>query len=72
MSSNRGLAYIETGVVEIQSIDFPELSIGERACQHGVILKIVTTISVAAISTWCEVAPRRRQGSSLDTRSLVR
>src|SRR6202789_2658530 len=43
MASNRGVAYIEPGKVEIQSIDFPKLELGSRKCQHGVILKIVTT-----------------------------
>ena len=43
MSSNRGLAYMGPGKVEIQSIDFPKLELGSRKCQHGVILKIVTT-----------------------------
>ena len=43
MASNRGLAYIKPGVVEIQSIDFPELALGSRKCHHGVILKIVST-----------------------------
>ena len=28
MSGNRGVAYIKPGVVEIQSIDFPELALG--------------------------------------------
>src|SRR5579862_164677 len=43
MSSNRGLAYMGPGKVEIQSIDFPKLELGSRKCEHGVILKIVTT-----------------------------
>src|SRR6202451_2955751 len=43
MASNRGLAYMGPGNVEIQSIDFPKLAIGNRKCDHGVILKIVTT-----------------------------
>ena len=43
MASNRGVAYIKPGVVEIQSIDFPELALGDRKCDHGVILKIVST-----------------------------
>ena len=43
MASNRGVAYIGTGKVEVQSIDFPELAIGDRPCQHGVILKIIAT-----------------------------
>ena len=43
MASNRGVAYIKPGVVEVQSIDFPQLAIGHRKCNHGVILKIVST-----------------------------
>src|SRR5580700_8247644 len=43
MASNRGLAYMGRGKVEVQSIDFPKLALGSRKCEHGVILKIVTT-----------------------------
>src|SRR5438067_12636538 len=43
MASNRGLAYMGPGKVEIQSIDFPKLAIGSRKCEHGVILKVVST-----------------------------
>ncbi|MDZ4803190.1 MAG: formaldehyde dehydrogenase, glutathione-independent [Bryobacteraceae bacterium] len=43
MAANRGVAYMGTGKVEIQSIPFPELSLGSRKCEHGAILKIVTT-----------------------------
>src|SRR6058998_2814067 len=43
MPSNRGLAYMGPGKVEIQSIDFPKLALGSRKCEHGVILKIVST-----------------------------
>src|ERR1700685_3625720 len=43
MPSNPGLAYMGPGKVEIQSIDFPKLALGSRKCEHGVILKIVTT-----------------------------
>jgi len=32
-----------TGLVEVQSIDFPKLALGDRKCEHGVILKIVST-----------------------------
>jgi glutathione-independent formaldehyde dehydrogenase len=32
-----------TGQVEVQSIDYPKLALGSRKCEHGVILKIVTT-----------------------------
>jgi glutathione-independent formaldehyde dehydrogenase len=31
------------GKVEVRSIDFPKLAIGDRLCHHGVILKVVTT-----------------------------
>src|SRR6266853_736724 len=51
MASNRGVAYIKPGVVEIQSIPFPKLRMpksesdpfGGKDAPHGVILKIVTT-----------------------------
>src|SRR5712691_3818437 len=43
MASNRGLAYMGPGKVEVQSIDFPKLALGTRKCAHGVILKIVST-----------------------------
>jgi glutathione-independent formaldehyde dehydrogenase len=31
------------GKVEIHSIDFPKLALGDRKCEHGVILKVVST-----------------------------
>ena len=43
MASNRGVAYMGPGVVEIHNIDFPKLALGNRKCEHGVILKIVST-----------------------------
>src|SRR6478736_7868911 len=43
MSSNKGVAYIKPGLVEVQTIDFPTLSIGNRKCDHGVIVKIIST-----------------------------
>ncbi len=43
MASNRGVDYMGPGVVEIHSIDFPKLALGNRKCEHGVILKIVST-----------------------------
>jgi glutathione-independent formaldehyde dehydrogenase len=45
MASNRGVAYIKPGEVQVQSIDFPKLVNpwnGKKA-NHGVILKIVST-----------------------------
>src|SRR5947199_2929989 len=43
MASNRGIAYMGPGKVEVQTIDFPRLIVGNRKCEHGVILKIVST-----------------------------
>lgn len=43
MAGNRGVAYIKPGVVEVQKIDYPKLELGKRKCEHGVILKVVTT-----------------------------
>ena len=43
MASNRGVAYMGPGKVEVQSIDYPKLALGNRKCEHGVILKIVST-----------------------------
>ena len=43
MATNRGVVYMGPGKVEVQSIDFPKLALGSRKCEHGVILKIVST-----------------------------
>src|SRR5918911_257551 len=43
MASNRGVEYMGPGVVEVHSIDYPKLALGARKCEHGVILKIVST-----------------------------
>jgi glutathione-independent formaldehyde dehydrogenase len=43
MASNRGVAYLKPGLVEVQSIDFPKLALGDRQCHHGVLLKIIAT-----------------------------
>ena len=43
MASNRGMAYIKPGMVEVQTIDYPQLALGDRKCNHGVILKIIST-----------------------------
>ena len=43
MASNRGVAYMGTGWVEVQSIDYPKPALGDRKCEHGVILKVVST-----------------------------
>jgi glutathione-independent formaldehyde dehydrogenase len=37
MSSNRGVVYMGPGKVEIHSIDFPKLALGDRKCEHGAI-----------------------------------
>ena len=44
MPSNRGVAYVKQGQVEVQSIPFPELTDPRgRRIDHGVILKVVST-----------------------------
>lgn len=43
MSSNHGVTYVKPGVVEVREIDYPKLALGDRKCEHGVILKIVST-----------------------------
>lgn len=43
MPTNRGVAYIKPGIVEVLDIDYPTLALGDRKCNHGVILKVVTT-----------------------------
>jgi glutathione-independent formaldehyde dehydrogenase len=51
VATNRGVAYIEPGKVEIKSIDYPKLRMpksetdpyGGKDAPHGVILKVVTT-----------------------------
>lgn len=43
MASNRGVVYMGPGTVEVQTIDFPKLALGDRRCDHGVLLKIVST-----------------------------
>ncbi|MCE7059846.1 formaldehyde dehydrogenase, glutathione-independent [Dyadobacter sp. CY343] len=43
MCQNHGVAYIKPGEVEVQEIEYPKLAIGDRKCEHGVILKIVST-----------------------------
>ena len=43
MGTNRGIVYIEPGVVEVHDISYPKLALGDRKCNHGVILKVVAT-----------------------------
>lgn len=47
MADNRGVAYVKPGEVEIDSIDAPKLELEyrgkRRKCEHGVILKVVST-----------------------------
>src|ERR1019366_1720485 len=53
MSGNKAVAYLAPGKVEVQSIDYPKLELQDgpgvnpanvgRKCEHGVILKVVST-----------------------------
>ncbi len=42
-AANRGVVYKGPGEVAVESIAYPELALGNRKCDHGVILKVVTT-----------------------------
>ncbi|KFC51687.1 aldehyde dismutase [Halomonas sp. SUBG004] len=42
-AANRGVVYKGPGEVAVESIAYPELALGNRKCEHGVILKVVTT-----------------------------
>lgn len=42
-AANRGVVYKGPGQVAVESIPYPELALGNRQCDHGVILKVVTT-----------------------------
>ena len=42
-ATNRGVVYKGPGEVAVESIAFPELTLGNRKCDHGVILKVITT-----------------------------
>ena len=53
MAGNRGVVYQGKGIVEVKDIDYPELVLREgpgvpksnvgRKCEHGVVLKVITT-----------------------------
>ena len=43
MASNRGVAYMGPGKVEVQTIDYPKLEHNGKKLPHGVILKLVAT-----------------------------
>ncbi|SEL52699.1 formaldehyde dehydrogenase, glutathione-independent [Parapedobacter koreensis] len=43
MCQNHGVTYVKPGVVEVTEIAYPKLALGDRKCDHGVILKIVST-----------------------------
>src|SRR5699024_3331431 len=53
MAGNRGIVYQGKGIVEVKDIDYPDLVLKEgpgvpkanvgRKCEHGVILKVITT-----------------------------
>lgn len=43
MATNRGIVYVKPGIVEVRDISYPKLALGDRKCNHGVILKVVST-----------------------------
>lgn len=42
-NANRGVVYQGGGKVSVESLDYPTLALGNRKCEHGVILKVVST-----------------------------
>ena len=56
MENNRGVAYVEPGKVELRAIDFPVLALGDRRCNHGVVLRVVSTNICGATSSWATSA----------------
>ena len=69
MASNRGVAYQKPGVVEVESIDFPKLMLGNRKCNHGVILKIVSTNICGSDQHMVRAAPLLPKASFWDMKS---
>ncbi|WP_421803960.1 formaldehyde dehydrogenase, glutathione-independent [Flagellimonas sp.] len=43
MCTNHGVTYMGQGKVEVLEINYPKLALGDRKCEHGVILKVVST-----------------------------
>jgi glutathione-independent formaldehyde dehydrogenase len=43
MKQNRGIVYVKPGLVEVQTIEYPHLALGNRKCNHGAILKVVAS-----------------------------
>jgi glutathione-independent formaldehyde dehydrogenase len=43
VAGNRAVVYRGPGQVAVESIDYPKLELDKRSCEHGVILKLVTT-----------------------------
>lgn len=41
--TNRGVVYQGNGQVAVESIAYPKLEMGNRKCNHGVILRVLTT-----------------------------
>jgi threonine dehydrogenase-like Zn-dependent dehydrogenase len=60
MCKNHGISY-GTGKVELLEIEYPKLALGDRKCEHGVILKIIATIFVVQTNIWLEEEPPPRR-----------
>jgi glutathione-independent formaldehyde dehydrogenase len=43
MAGNRAVVYKGPGSVAVEEIDYPKLELGSRKCEHGVILRLVST-----------------------------
>jgi hypothetical protein len=49
--------------VELLEIEYPKLALGDRKCEHGVILKIIATNICGGTNIWLEEEPPPRRVS---------
>ncbi len=82
MAGNKAVAYVGDGKVEVQSIDYPGLELQDgpgvhpdnvgRKCDHGVILKVVSTNICGSDQHMVRGRTTARQGWCSGTRSRAR
>jgi hypothetical protein len=61
VQKNHGISYGDRKV-ELLEIEYPKLALGDRKCEHGVILKIIALIFVVQTNIWLEEEPPPRRG----------
>ena len=63
MASSGGVVTLGPGTVDVRSIDFPVLAVGQRKCNHGTILKVVSTSIPRHGVTGSESGAQRKRAS---------